>query len=62
MAPLLYKHLRQCDADIPADIRLHSRRRVRDYRNDEGQAPFDGRREPFISEPRKSRAAAGAAR
>jgi hypothetical protein len=46
-----------------------SRRRVRDYRNDEGQAPFDGRREPFdgrrepfISEPRKSRAAAGAAR
>jgi hypothetical protein len=39
-----------------------SRRRVRDYRNDEAQAPFDGRREPFIGEPRKSRAAAGAAR
>lgn len=40
-----------------------SRRRVRDYRNDEGHAAsFDGRREPFISEPRKSRAALGAAR
>jgi len=38
-------------------------RRVRDYRNDDGQAaPFDGRREPFISEPRKSRAAVSGAR
>ncbi len=40
-----------------------SRRRVRDYRNDDGHAAsFDGRREPFISEPRKSRAAVGATR
>jgi hypothetical protein len=39
------------------------RRRVRDYRNDEVQAAsFDGRREPFIAEPRKSRAAVGGAR
>jgi hypothetical protein len=37
-----------------------SRRRVRDYRNDEGQAAsFDGRREPFISEPKKARVAVG---
>ena len=51
-----------------AAIRAHrqraedSRRRVRDYRNDEHAAAFDGRQEPFISEPRKSRAAAGGAR
>jgi hypothetical protein len=37
-----------------------SRRRVRDYRNDEGHpGSFDGRREPFISEPQKQRAAVG---
>jgi hypothetical protein len=52
-----------------AAIRAHrqraedSRRRVRDYRNDDGRAAsFDGRREPFIAEPRKSRPAVGAAR
>jgi hypothetical protein len=52
-----------------AAIRAHrqraedSRRRVGDYRNDDGHAAsFDGRREPFIAEPRKSRAAAGGAR
>lgn len=52
-----------------AAIRAHrqraedSRRRMRDYRNDEAQAAaFDGRREPFISEPRSSRAAVGGAR
>ena len=40
-----------------------SRRRVHDYRNDEGHAAsFDGRREPFITEPRKPRAAVGRAR
>lgn len=39
------------------------RRRMRDYRNDEWQpAAFDARREPFISEPRKTRAVVGAAR
>lgn len=38
-----------------------SRRRVRDYRRDEGTiAPLDERREPFISAPKKSRAAGGA--
>jgi hypothetical protein len=38
-------------------------RRVRDYQNDHGHAAsFDARREPFISEPRSSRAAAGGAR
>ena len=38
-------------------------RRVRNYRNDPVDASsFDGRREPFISEPRNSRAAAGGAR
>jgi hypothetical protein len=38
-------------------------RRVRDYRNDDGRAAsFDGRREPFISEQRNSRAAIGGAR
>ena len=38
-------------------------RRVRDYQNDSGHAAsFDGRREPFISEPRNSRAAVGRAR
>lgn len=52
-----------------AAIRAHRqraddrRRRVLDYRNDpDHAAPFDGRREPFISEPRSSRAAAGGAR
>jgi hypothetical protein len=52
-----------------AAIRAHrqraedSRRRVRDYRNDDGDAAsFDGRREPFITEQRKSRAAVGGAR
>jgi hypothetical protein len=52
-----------------AAIRAHrrrvedSRRRVQDYRNDEGHAAsFDGRREPFITEPSKARAAAGGAR
>lgn len=40
-----------------------SRRRVRDYQHDDGlAASFDGRREPFITEPRKSRAAVGGAR
>jgi hypothetical protein len=40
-----------------------SGRRVRDYRNDDGHAASsDGRREPFISEPRNPRAAAGGAR
>lgn len=38
-------------------------RRMRDYRNDDRHAPsLDGRREPFISEPRNSRAAVGGAR
>jgi hypothetical protein len=41
-------------------------RRVHDYRNDRNDyghlAAFDGRQEPFISEPRKSRVAAGGAR
>lgn len=38
-------------------------RRVRDYQNEPRHAAsFDGRREPFISEPRNSRAAAGGAR
>jgi hypothetical protein len=52
-----------------AAIRAHrqraedSRRRVRDYQSDPGHAAsFDGRQEPFISEPRKSRAAMGGAR
>jgi hypothetical protein len=40
-----------------------SRRRVHDYRNDDGHAAsFDGRREPFITEPRKAHVAAGGAR
>jgi hypothetical protein len=40
-----------------------SRRRVREYRNENGHpAPFDGRREPFISESKNPRAAAGGAR
>ena len=40
-----------------------SRRRVRDYRNDHVHlAAFDERQEPFISEPRKARAAAGGGR
>lgn len=40
-----------------------SRRRVRDYRNEDGHlAALDGRQEPFISEPIKSRAAVGGAR
>jgi hypothetical protein len=40
-----------------------SRRRVSDYRNDHGHvSSFDGRREPFISEPAKPRAAVGGAR
>ena len=38
-------------------------RRLRDYQDNPGHAAsFDERREPFISEPRKSRAAVGGAR
>lgn len=41
--------------------REDSLRRVRDYLRDEGTiAPFDERREPFISVPKKSRAAGSA--